>query len=83
MDFNATTPLAPEVVESITESMVSNWFNPSSKYEKTQSVKLRIEESRASIAKMINAPSSNDILFVSGGTEVICIIFILHSCTWP
>lgn len=32
MDYNATTPLEPEVVQAVTEAMREAWGNPSSPY---------------------------------------------------
>lgn len=32
MDYNATTPLEPEVVQAITAAMQEAWGNPSSPY---------------------------------------------------
>ena len=32
LDFNATTPLAPEVLEAITVTLKDAWGNPSSSY---------------------------------------------------
>jgi cysteine desulfurase len=49
--------------------MSEAWFNPSSKYKEGLYAKKKIEESRQILANMINADSSTDIVFVSGGTE--------------
>uniref|UniRef100_M0QWF1 Selenocysteine lyase n=1 Tax=Mus musculus TaxID=10090 RepID=M0QWF1_MOUSE len=32
MDYNATTPLEPEVIQAVTEAMKEAWGNPSSSY---------------------------------------------------
>lgn len=32
MDYNATTPLEPEVIQAVTEAMREAWGNPSSPY---------------------------------------------------
>lgn len=32
MDYNATTPLEPEVIQAVTEAMREAWGNPSSAY---------------------------------------------------
>lgn len=32
MDYNATTPLEPEVIQAITEALQEAWGNPSSNY---------------------------------------------------
>lgn len=70
MDYNATTPLEKEVVESIALSLSESWSNPSSQYKKGKEAKFLINQSRQSIANMINADSPSDIIFLSGGTEV-------------
>lgn len=33
LDYNATTPLAPEVIESVSQSLREHWGNPSSSYD--------------------------------------------------
>lgn len=68
LDYNATTPLATEVLEVITEILKSSWGNPSSNYDEGKKAKLAIENSRENVAKMIGARES-DIIFTSGGTE--------------
>ena len=70
LDYNATTPLDSQVIESINKSLIENWQNPSGQYEKGKECKSLIDESRRSIAAMINSDSPSDIIFVSGGTEV-------------
>jgi cysteine desulfurase len=45
------------------------WWNPSSRYKEGVEAKKNIEKSRQTLANMINADSSTDIVFVSGGTE--------------
>ncbi len=89
MDYNGTTPFAEEVQKSITDAMSETWFNPSSKYKEGLNAKKKIEESRQLLANMINAESSSDIVFVSGGTEannlgkecfyVLCQLYIVSS----
>ena len=69
VDFNATTPMAPEVICSISDALQNNWANPSSASLIGERAKKIIENARNQIAKMLNGNSS-DILFTSGGTEV-------------
>ncbi|GAB1611135.1 hypothetical protein Ahia01_001400600 [Argonauta hians] len=73
LDYNATTPHAPHVVDVITHTLQKKWFNPSSKYfsenkETGNPSNEAIEDAREEVANMIGA-SSNDIIFTSGGTE--------------
>ncbi|EDO30645.1 predicted protein [Nematostella vectensis] len=68
LDYNATTPLDPTVLESIHNALQNAWGNPSSSHHFGSEANGIIKRSRASIAKMINAHNS-EIIFTSGGTE--------------
>lgn len=68
LDYNATTPLAKEVIEAISKSLTEDWGNPSSWYEYGRKAREVIEKAREEIAKMIGA-ESEEIIFTSGGTE--------------
>ncbi|XP_055863583.1 selenocysteine lyase-like [Biomphalaria glabrata] len=68
LDYNATTPLAPEVIDVITESLREAWGNPSSSHELGCKAKEVISLARTQVANMIGANIS-DIIFTSGGTE--------------
>lgn len=69
LDYNATTPVAPSVVQKITDTLNDKWGNPSSCYELGVKCKKSIEEARRHIALMIGG-KPEDIIFTSGGTEV-------------
>ncbi|XP_054335383.1 selenocysteine lyase isoform X6 [Pongo pygmaeus] len=68
MDYNATTPLEPEVIQAMTEAMWEAWGNPSSPYSAGRKAKDIINAARESLAKMIGG-KPQDIIFTSGGTE--------------
>lgn len=68
LDYNATTPLAPEVIQRVTEAMHEAWGNPSSSYTEGQTAKEIITEARENLARMIGG-RLQDIIFTSGGTE--------------
>nr|XP_039257383.1 selenocysteine lyase-like [Styela clava] len=68
LDYNATTPLEDEVLETITDALKNTWGNPSSSYPEGGKAKATITTARKQVAKSINAQSS-DIVFTSGGTE--------------
>lgn len=70
LDFNATTPLAAEVIEAISTSLGEDWGNPSSSHQYGRQAKLKIDESRVSLAQAIGA-SDHQIIFTSGGTEAL------------
>ena len=67
LDYNATTPLAPEVVEAVTSALAA-WGNPSSGYQTGREARARVEAARAQVAEMIGA-EPEEITFTSGGTE--------------
>lgn len=68
LDNAATTPLLPEVAETMYEMMRNDFGNPSSIHAHGRIVKSRIEEARKTVAKLLNA-SPGEIFFTSGGTE--------------
>lgn len=67
-DNAATTAIYPEVIESITEVMTSDFGNPSSTHQFGRSAKVLLETARKNIAKSLNC-SAQEIIFTSGGTE--------------
>ncbi len=68
LDNAATTPIAPEVINLISEMMRTIFANPSSVHEFGRKSKTIVENARKSIAKLLNtAPGT--IFFTSGGTE--------------
>src|SRR5579862_8510437 len=67
-DHNATTPVAPEVLRDLTETLVEVCGNASSIHHFGQAAKKRLEDSRREIAARIGS-DSKEIVFTSGGTE--------------
>jgi len=68
LDYNATTPLAPEVVNGISSSLSSLWGNPSSGYATGRRAAKAVDVARCQVARMIGA-TADQITFTSGGTE--------------
>lgn len=68
MDHNATTPIAPEVLEAMMPYLTSEWGNPSSSYKFGAKLKGVIEAAREQMAELIGAHAS-EIIFTSCGTE--------------
>jgi len=68
LDNAATTPMLPQVVESITEAMKTVYGNPSSTHQIGRKSKALIENARKSISKQLNA-TSGEIFFTAGGSE--------------
>ncbi len=68
LDYNGTTPTAPEVREVISQVLTSCWGNPSSSHHAGKAAKEALEKARAQVAAAINA-RPEEIIFTSGGTE--------------
>jgi cysteine desulfurase len=68
MDNNATTRVAPEVVEAMTPYYADFYGNPSSMHTFGGQLGRKVAEARARIAAMIGA-SPEEIIFTSCGTE--------------
>lgn len=68
LDNAATTPIAPEVIEIITQVMQETHGNPSSIHREGRTARSLVEKARKTIANCINA-SIGEIFFTSGGTE--------------
>jgi len=67
-DYNATTPLAPEVADATARALRDQFGNASSVHHFGQQAKAAIDEARSAVAALINADPS-EIVFTSGGTE--------------
>jgi cysteine desulfurase len=68
LDNNATTKVAPEVVETMLPYLSEYYGNPSSMHSFGGNVGQEIKEARSSIANLIGA-SPEEIVFTSCGTE--------------
>ena len=67
-DNAATTPMATEVIDVMTDIMKNHYGNPSSQHSFGRVTRSIIETSRKKIANFLNTSPGN-IFFTSGGTE--------------
>jgi cysteine desulfurase len=67
-DHNATTPVAPEVLRSLSEAMAEVYGNASSIHHFGQAAKQRLEAARREVSRLIGC-DPREIVFTSGGTE--------------
>ena len=67
LDYNATAPVKPAVIEAMTEAMASAG-NPSSVHAAGRAARKRLSRAREQVAALIGAPSEA-VIFTSGGTE--------------
>ncbi len=68
MDYAATTPLDPKVLESMLPYFAAKYSNPSSLHSSGRRAKRVISEARDEVARVINA-SPEEIIFTGSGTE--------------
>ncbi len=68
LDYAATTPTDPEVVEAMLPYFSEQFGNPSSIHSFGQESKAAIEDAREQIASFLGA-KPEEIVFTSGGTE--------------
>ena len=67
-DYNATTPLAPEVADAVASATQDLFGNASSVHYFGQQAKAAMDEARTAIGSLVGAEAS-EIVFTSGGTE--------------
>src|SRR5438105_14255367 len=67
-DYNATTPLAPEVAAAMAKASLDLFGNASSVHYFGQQAKAAVDEARSAVAALIKGEPS-EIVFTSGGTE--------------
>lgn len=68
LDNAATTPIAPEVIDSMISVLQDEFGNPSSSHGYGRRAKALLENARRTIAATIHC-SPSEIIFTSGGTE--------------
>jgi cysteine desulfurase len=69
LDNNATTQVAPEVVEAMMPYLTGEYFNPSSMYEAARGPADAITEARKKIARLLGHAKAPEVLFTSCATE--------------
>jgi len=68
LDYNATTPVLPEVMEAMLPYFTVHWGNPSSTYKFGYRIKTAIETAREQVAELIGAHPM-EVIFTSCATE--------------
>lgn len=68
LDNAATTPMAKEVIDVMVSVMQDHFGNPSSTHSFGRKSKALLENSRRTVARLLNCEPS-EIIFTSGGTE--------------
>ena len=68
LDYNATTPVDPDVLKAMSPYLQEHFGNPSSSHEYGRTTKEAVEKARQQVANLISA-SPEEIVFTSGGSE--------------
>jgi cysteine desulfurase len=68
LDYNATTPPAPEVTRAVTDAMAAHFGNASSVHRFGQQAKAALDDARQRVAELLGAEPA-EVVFTSGGTE--------------
>ena len=68
LDYNATTPIDPDVREAMLPYLEEHFGNPSSSYAYGQRAKEAVDKARRQVAALIGA-TPEEIVFTSGGSE--------------
>jgi cysteine desulfurase len=68
LDFNASTPIAPEVAEVMKPFLSQNFGNPSGQHWAGTPAKEAVEHARKQVAELLHC-LSEEIVFTSGGSE--------------
>ena len=68
LDYSATTPPRPEVIETMASAMHHSWGNPSSLHSWGSQAATVVETARLQVADLLGAPTEG-IVFTASGTE--------------
>ncbi len=69
LDYNATTPVDPEVREAMLPFLGEEFGNPSSVHPLGRRARRAVEQARQQVAELLNASDPSEIIFTSGATE--------------
>ncbi len=68
-DNNATTKVAPEVVDAMMPYLTEEYFNPSSMYDVARGPGIVLDRARRTVAEFFGGVRTDEILFTSCATE--------------
>ena len=68
LDYNATTPIAPEVAEAMRPALDELFGNPSSSHPYGQQTRAAVDRARGQVASLLGC-DPDEVVFTSGGTE--------------
>lgn len=69
LDYAATTPTRPEVIEAMAPYWTEQSANPSSIHSPGLSANQALDKARKTVARALHCPADHRVVFTSGGTE--------------
>jgi len=69
LDNNATTKVAPEVIEAMMPYLTEHYGNPSSMHRFGAEAGRGLAEAREQVAELLGARAASEIIFTAGGSE--------------
>src|ERR1700761_5547587 len=81
LDYNATTPLAPEALAGMRPFLERHFGNPSSIHAAGREARAAIDDARDRLARLLGA-KPHEIIFTGGGTEAdnLAVIGLARAC---
>jgi len=70
LDYNATTPIDPQVAQAMLPYIQEHYGNPSSSHSFGVAARKAVEKARSQLAEMLKS-KVEEVIFTSGGTESI------------
>lgn len=80
LDYNATTPLAPEALEAMLPHLRDGYGNPSSIHAPGRSARAAVDDARDRLAMLLGV-KAHEIIFTGGGTEAcnLAVLGLAHA----
>lgn len=82
LDYNATTPVLPEVVAAMQPYWYEIYGNPSSSHQQGQRARAAVEQARAQVADLVGVPA-DWVIFTGGATEANNLALLGTARTMP
>ena len=86
LDYNASTPIDPEVAEAMRPPLVESFGNPSSNHWASRNAKDKLETARTAVAALLGC-EADEIVFTSGGSakanNLALTVCSMHGATGP
>ncbi|MEL0111294.1 MAG: aminotransferase class V-fold PLP-dependent enzyme, partial [Rickettsiales bacterium] len=68
LDYNASTPVAPEVADAMQPYLRQGFGNPSSRHWASDGLQEALSKARGQIASLLNC-APGEVVFTSGGSD--------------